>query len=174
MPMTDAERRAFLTARGLNPDAPGLADAPPPAPPVLVAEAEGQAPATGPSGASIPLAPEGINPLTMPVTDIVFDERLVEGFDLAPKMRSAAASHVFRLYSPGRSAQNKDRNSLLWSEIGKWLTKVHLSRRTGGAVTEKIKVSTEAQELAMMLQAKGVTLADLIALLDPTTAKDES
>lgn len=151
---TEEGRRDFLAGIGLNADAPALETLPPARPAVVP---------VGTTPMEFTLAPEGVDPHTMPVEDIVFDERLVAHFpSLAPKDRSVPVSYVFQFYKGPRGSE---RNKLLHAAIGKWLRDLHLARRAPGIVREKIKTSTETEELAMILQAKGIKAEDLIAML---------
>lgn len=156
MSKTDAERKEFLASIGLNPDAPGL-----------VAEVATEAPAKSKSkaDASVRLAPEGMDPRAMSVSDIVFDPRLLDDFpSLEGAGMSAASRHVFDLYkSHGR---NKDRNSLLHRKITEFIGAVRRERATGGLVKEKVKATKEQRELANLLAAKGLTAEDLANLLN--------
>lgn len=140
MTKTDAERREFLTSLNLNPDAPALERV--------------ERPIAKPLPDGIQWAPEGVDPHTMPVTDIVFDPAMVEQFpDLSPRGRNAASRFLFDQYkSYGR---DKDRNSLLHRRIGEFLGKTHRDRETGGSfVKDKIR-------LANTMAEHGVTEADL-------------
>lgn len=97
----------------------------------------------------------------MPVTDIVFDPALLSGFDSLDGR--GPADHVFGVYkSPGR---NKDRNSLLWARVTKFVADERLKRRTGGVVKEVVKTTREQRELAQVMAAKGMTTEDLLALI---------
>lgn len=157
MSLTDDERKEFLADLGLNPNAPALAaDVP--------AEASPKA-SKGKGGKEVRLAPDGVDPRAMPVSDIVFDPHLLDGFpSLEGEGMSAASRHIFGLYkSHGR---NKDRNSLLHRKITEFIGQVRRERATGGVVKEKVKATKEQREIANLLAAKGLTLADLAALLD--------
>lgn len=155
MTMTNDQRKEFLTSVGLNPDAPALEGLP--------ARPAASAVAASPV-AGIKLAPEGVDPHTMPVDEIVFDPRLVEQFpSLAPKDRAPAAAYLFSLY---KGKRGEDRNKVLHQAIGRFLVNEHRSRETGGLVKEKIAVDSETKDLAMVLKAKGVSVKDLIALLE--------
>jgi hypothetical protein len=113
---------------------------------------------------NISLAPEGVDPHTMPVSDIVWDPALLNDFtDLTGSGMAAASRHLFELYkSPGR---NKDRNSLLHRKIGEFILQVRRSRETGGFVTEKIKANKEERDLAALLAQHKITAADLASLI---------
>lgn len=125
-----------------------------------------EAPALDRFDRTVPLAPEGVDPHTMPVTDIVFTPEMVAQFpDLSPRERSAASNHLFALYkSYGR---NKDRNSLLHRRIGEFLASEH-KRRTrpsgeAGFVQDKIR-------LANFLAEEGISEADLRELVEARKA----
>lgn len=138
----DAERRKFLAEQtGLNLDDP---DAP--------LEAVRTVKAVTAEG--IQWAPAGLDPHTMPVTDIQFESAMVEQFpDLSPRSRRAASDFLFAQFkSYGR---NKDRNSLLHHKIGEFLAREHRTRETGGGFV-KSKIG-----LANTLAEHGVTAADL-------------
>lgn len=108
--------------------------------------------------AKIELAPPGVDPHTMPVTDIVFDPRLLDNFPSLEGMgKRVAADHVFALYkSPGR---NRDRNSLLWSRVGKFIDETYWSRQPNeekGHTKKKIKASKEQAKVAEVLVDNGI------------------
>lgn len=149
MTKTDTDARAHLTALGLNPDAAALDHQP-------------AQPAAQPAGKQVPLAPQGIDPHTMPVTDITFDPALLEGFDLSsPEGRRAASAHVFGLYkSYGR---NKDRNSLLHREVGLFINRVRRTQETGTEhVKEQVRKGAPQRELLALLAEHGIsTVEDL-------------
>lgn len=157
MPKTDAERQEFLKGLGLNPDAPALTSLSEPEP-------------ERPKKPKAQLAPKGADPHAMPVSEIVFDPALLDQFpNLEGQGRRAAADYVFALYkSPGR---NKDRNSLLWSEVGKFIQRVHRSRETGVPhVKDKVKAGKKSRDLLAVLAELGIeSVDDLTALL----AKEE-
>jgi hypothetical protein len=147
MSKTEHERREMLSNLGLSPDAPNLA-----------AQVTPTAPAKQKDG--IRLAPEGTDPHAMPVTSIEFDPRLLDEFPhLEGEGMAAASRHIFGLYkSHGR---NKDRNSLLHSEIGKFIARVRLERKTGGVVKERVKATREERDLAQTLATDGITAEDV-------------
>jgi len=99
---------------------------------------------------------------TIPVTSIVFDpEDIAEFGDLTGTQRRYAADKLFAKYrAPGK---NPDRNTLLWAEIGKFLTKVAKERRSGGHVKERVKATREQREIAEFIAAHGLTMEDLVA-----------
>lgn len=128
---TEEQRREFLSDIGLNPDAPAL-DRP---------EREAGA-------GAFQWAPPGIDPRTMPVSDIVFTAEMVAQFpDLNPRNRKAAANHLFEIYKA--YGRNKDRNSLLNGRIGTFLASVHEERKVaagGGFVKDKIRLANTLAE----------------------------
>ena len=137
MTKTDDERREFLSSLNLNPDAPALENFDRPAErPAIKQVAEG-----------IQWAPEGVDPHTMPVTDIVFDPRMREQYpDLSPRARRAPSDFLFAIYkSYGR---NKDRNSLLHRRIGEFLARTHKERTQPGGefVKDKIRLANTLAE----------------------------
>lgn len=154
----DAARRAQLaqiTGLNLNPD--------PDAPALEVFER----PLTQTAPSDIVWAPKGVDPHTMPVSDIVFDPAMVEQFaDLSPRGRSEAARFLFAQYkSLGR---NKDRNSLLHRRIGEFLAHTHRSRETGGGyVKDKIRLGNTLAE-------HGVSADDLKEYLAWKAQKEQS
>lgn len=147
--MTDAERREFLSGLGLSPDA------------AVLAQVEPNDPAKPVKGK---VAPKGVDPHTMPVTDIVFDAALLDDHPVLDGVGLKAASdYVFSLYrSPGR---NKDRHSLLHRRISEFIGQVRLSRASGGHVKELVKATKEQRAIAALLASKGLTLDDLAQLL---------
>lgn len=148
MAMTPEAQKAFLTGLTLTTD-------------VVV-----EAPATPPR---VVLAPEGVDPHTMPVTDIVFDPRLLDEFpDLTGANMKRASEKVFALYrSPNR---DKDRHALLHRRITEFIGQVR--SKTGGHVKEMVKATSQERELAKLLAAKGLTVEDLAALI--ATGKEEN
>lgn len=150
---TEQERKAFLTSMGLDPDAPALTR-------------RGAALAPSRRG-DVRWAPEGVDPHTMAVSDIVFDPAMVEQFpDLSPQGRNAASRYLFDQYkSYGR---NKDRNSLLHRRIGEFLAHAHRARETGGDGFVKDKI-----RLANTLAEHGVTAEDLEEYLKFKAAQEE-
>lgn len=148
---TDAEARAQLAAIGLNLDGPALD---------LPARPEHVVPER-----SVTLAPEGADPRTMPVTDIVFDPALLDGFpSLEGEGLAAASRHVFALYkSHGR---NKDRNSLLHRRIGEFIAQVRRSRETGVPhVKEQVRRTGKQRDLLALLAEHGINSVDDLASL---------
>lgn len=136
--MTSKTDREFLMSLGLNADGPALT------------KAHTESP-----------VPVGVDPHTMPVSDIVFDPSLLDGFSL-PSDRRQAADHIFALY---KSPAKGDRNKLLWAEIGKFITKVMDQRKSGGLIKEKVKATAEERALAKILASQGITAEDLAALI---------
>lgn len=151
MAKTDDERKAFLTGLGLNPDAPALS-----APPKTEKPAKPKAQAAQ--------VPEGVDPHTMKVSDIKFDESLLDEFqDLSGRNYNLASQKIFQMYqSPGRDSE---RNGLLHRKITEFIGQVKRSRKTGGFVKEKIKATEQERELANLLATHNVTVEELAALL---------
>jgi hypothetical protein len=140
----DGKRREFLSALGLPSDGPTLS-----------------APK---AAAGIALAPEGVDPHTMPVTDIVFDEALLDGFpSLSGSAIADASRHVFSLYKS--YARDKDRNSLLHRNIGEFIGRVRRKRETGGFVREQVKATKGHRDLAHLLAEHNITAAELADVL---------
>ena len=144
------DERAQLAALGLNPDAPAF----------------GAVPASESKKRQPVLAPEGVDPHTMAVTDIVFDPALLDEFpSLEGDGLAAASRHVFALYkSPGR---NKDRNSLLHREIGLFIQRVRRSRKDGVPhVKEQVRRTGKQRDLLALLAEHGITsVEDLKTML---------
>lgn len=154
---TEKERKDFLASLGLNPDAPAL-----------VSEVAPVAPARAHRGTATS-ADEDCVRRTTPAADIVFDPSLLSDFSsLDGANMSAASRHLFDLYkSPHK---DKERHALLHRRIGEFIQQVRRSRQTGGLVpaegtTEKVKATREQRDIAALLAAKGLTAADLAALL---------
>lgn len=103
---------------------------------------------------------------TMPVTSIVFDPADIAEFgDLEGMNRRLAADKLFAMYrAPGR---DKDRNSLLWSKVGLFLSQQAKLRKSGGVIKEKIAVTKEQREIAEFIASAGITMADLAAMVKP-------
>ena len=142
--MTDAQRIEFLASLGLNQSTPAKL------------------------APSAPSAPGG-DLHTTPAAEIVFDPALLDGFpELSGDGLRAASAHVFNLCkSP---TKDKDRHSLLHRRITEFIGQTKLSRATGGHVKEKITTTREQRDLAALIAAKGITVADLVAMLDASKA----
>lgn len=161
MTMTTEQQQEFLAGLGLNPKAAKL-----------TAQVSGQSkikPTT--QGDEIVLAPDGVDPHTMDVTAIVFDDRLLEPYgDLTGDLLASASRDVFARYkSPGR---NRERNGLLHRRISEWISQVKRERRTGGMVRQQVKTTAEQRDIAQVLAAAGLTAADLAGLITSTNKKD--
>ena len=152
--MTDVERTEMLKGLGLNPEAPGLA--------ALPAKVQ----ARRPSIIEQVEANEDLH--TMSPTEIVFDPSMLDQFESLDGANMAAASRMlFDLYkSP---TKNRDRHALLHRRIGEFIQQVRRSRQTVGlvepVVREKVKASKEVRDLAALLEAQGITAAELAALI---------
>lgn len=147
--MTEDERKATLKSLGLNPDAPGLADLP--------------------AKITTQVVPETPTNHTTPASEIVFDPTLLDQFEVLDGAGMASASrYLFDLYkSPHR---DKERHALLHRRISEFIQQVRRNRQTGGLVPvepvkDKIKATKEQRDIAALLAAKGLTAADLAALL---------
>lgn len=150
--MSDAQRREFLKGVGLDPDASALVDENAPAK------------ATSKRGVIVVLAPSGVDPHAMPVSEIVFDERLLDDYpELEGAGLKAASDHVFAQYRS--RSRDKDRHSLLHRRITEFIGQMRRSRTTGGHVRELVKATKEQRDLAALLAEKGLTVTDLVALL---------
>lgn len=175
-PMTETERKALLSSIGLNPEAEGLVAIEPtydePAKPKkkgkkakkAKAVEEVAAPTHEPKKKGrgpIKIAPKGVDPHTMPVEDIVFDERLLDNFaSLAFNQQGKAASdYVFSLYKS--VGKNKDRNSALHTRIASFITLTRRNRETGGMVKEKVASTKEQRDLSAVLASQGLSAGDL-------------
>jgi len=104
------------------------------------------------------------NPHTMPVTDIVFDEHDIAGFDLETQFADASRALFAKYRGEGR---NKDRNSLLHRRITEFLGKTRKARREpdGGFVKDKINYE---RELAKILRESGLTIEEVAAMYEAT------
>lgn len=150
--MTDTERAEMLKGIGLNPDAPALAAMPAKVhKPSIIEQVE---------------AGESLH--TIPAGEIVFDPRMLDQFENLDGANMASASRMlFDMYkSP---TKNRERHALLHRRIGEFIQQVRRSRQTAGlvepVVKEKIKASKEVRDLAALLEAQGITAADLAALI---------
>lgn len=124
--------------------------------------AEGSSLAAAPR---VPLAPEGVDPRTMPVAAIVFDPRLLDGFNLTTDVSDASRSVFAHYKSHGR---DKDRNGLLHRRVSEFIGQVK-RERTGDKPThvrDKVRASKPTRDLAMVLDEFGVTADELRALLE--------
>jgi len=147
---TDEERREFLLAHNLNPDAPALKG----------------------KRKKVVLDPHGRDPRLLPVEEIVLDAHLLDDFpSLAGDGLAAASAHVFALYkSYGR---NKDRNGALHRRITTFITNTRRERETGGLVKEKVKTTKEERDLAQLLASQGITAKDLAGMLHEKKVEGE-
>jgi hypothetical protein len=151
MPKTktvDAEARAQIAALGLNPDAPAFGAV---------------APTTAPDAPTVPLAPEGVDPHTMPVADLVFDPRLLDDFPSLDNRvgRPAAARYLFDLYKYPRSATSKDRNRRLQDEIGLFIIRVRRTRESGTThVKDQVRQTAKQRDLLALLAEHGIQSID--------------
>ena len=116
------QERAQIAALGLNPDAPAFG--------VVMPERK---------KAKAVLAPEGVDPHLMDVSDIVFD-----------------------LYkSPHK---NKDRHRRLQDEIGLFILRVRRSRESGVPhVKEQVRKTGKQRDLLALLAEHGITSVDDLA-----------
>lgn len=121
-------------------------------------------------GTDIPLAPMGVDPHSMPVSAIVFDPRLLDGFTLDGSDCKAASDKVFALYRGRRG--DTERNSLLHLRIGTFIKQVKAARKLNvpakSHVKDKVRTSKKQRELLEGLaQLEIHSLEDLQALLTP-------
>ena len=139
------EDRAALMALGLNPDAPALDVVPT---------------RSQPEAATVVLAPEGVDPHTMPGSDIVFDPALLDGFPTLKGAEYGAASrHVWEFYKSRRG--DTDRNRRLHDEIGLFINRVRRSRETGTQhVKEQIRAGKKQRDLLALLAEHGINSVD--------------
>jgi len=143
--LSETERVAQLNAIGINPDGAALA--------ALPANTE-------PMGDGPVLAPPGVDPRLQPVDEIVFDERLLDGFEsLDGDGLARASAHVFSLYKS--YTKDKPRNSALHRRITSFITGVRRNRQTGGMVTEGIKTTKADRDLAALIASQGVGADDI-------------
>lgn len=105
------------------------------------------------------LAPAGVDPHTMPVTDIVFDPALLDDFPDLKGGLKAASDHVFAQYrSPGK---DKERHSLLHSRIGSFISQVRRSRQSGVPhVKQEVRRTAKQRDLLALLAEHGITSVD--------------
>ena len=140
------QERAQIAALGLNPDAPAFG--------VVMPERK---------KAKAVLAPEGVDPHLMDVSDIVFDPALLDDFpSLEGQGRAAATRYVFDLYkSPHK---NKDRHRRLQDEIGLFILRVRRSRESGVPhVKEQVRKTGKQRDLLALLAEHGITSVDDLA-----------
>jgi hypothetical protein len=160
MTMTDAERRQQLIELGLNPDADSLAQSPAPTETMPTATTK---PVDG-----VRWAPEGVDPHTMPLDEIVFTDDMMAGFRLDSSDCKAASDYVFAQYRSldvqMRPRKDPVRHPLLHRKISELMDRVKISRKTGGYVREQIKANAEQNAIAKVLAAKGLTAEDLAEL----------
>jgi hypothetical protein len=154
MTKSETERVQFLESLGLS--AKGGA--------ALAAPVPQQTPPTHqPESSGVTLAPPGIDPRQIPVDEITFDPRLLDRFpSLEGEGMNAASQYVFSLY---KSYTKGDRNKVLHRKISTFITETRLSRKTGGMVTEKVKVTAEERDLAQLIAAAGITADDLAKII---------
>lgn len=153
--MSETERIEFLASIGLS----GSGDLAKPVPAAPIQPVHQPVP-TG----EITLAPPGVDPRVMPVSDITFDPKLLDKFpSLEGDGLRAASDFVFSLYKS--YGKNKERNSTLWREVGKFVTNERRNRQTGGMVKEQIKTTKEQRDLAALLASQNVTDTDLAEAL---------
>jgi hypothetical protein len=178
MTMTDDERRQRLLDLGLNPDGDSLAHAAAPLPDRPKAQPKGQ-PKDQAKAEGVRYAPDGIDPHTMAVTEIVFTDEMLDPKRFPPgELRTAlsdpslsgsnykmASDHLFAQYnSPPR--RDHDRNALLHRRITEFLGQVKRSRKTGGFVRERIKATAEQRELTQVMAAGGLDAGQLAGLAE--------
>lgn len=135
--------RAQVAALGLSPDAPAFG--------AVEVQKQDKQPV---------LAPEGVDPRTMDVADIVFDPALLDEFpSLEGDGLAAASRKVFALYkSAGR---NKDRNRRLHDEIGLFINRVRRSRVSGTPhVKEQVRQGKKQRDLLALLAEHGIKSVD--------------
>lgn len=143
LPKSDRDALAKI---GLDGDAPGLV--------AVVAASDPSMPA---------LAPQGIDPRTMKVSDIVFDPRLLEEFDDLEdaNVRNLATRKIFDLYkSRGRDT---DRHRRLQDEIGNFIRRIKVERKVPevkGHVKDKVRRTQPQSELLQTLAALGINSVD--------------
>lgn len=159
MTMTDAERRQLLRDLQLDEDGDSLAQA------VMEATTSTpKAPTHTPTQTGVRFAPEGVDPHTMPVSDIVFTDDMVDGFpDLSGDNFAQASRHLWTIYKSPKG--QRERNQLLHRRITEFLHQVNRHRRTGGLVRELVKADAPTRELARFLAARNLTVEDLTALI---------
>lgn len=156
---SSTEARQQLLALNLNPDAPAL-DIP----------AMPERPAS--TGKQPVLAPKGVDPHAMPVSEIEFDPALLDDFpSLEGSGMAAASRYVFSLYSS--RGRNSDRNRRLHDEIGLFIQRVRRSRETGTThVKDKVRSGKGGRDLLALLAEHGIkSVDDLNSILNAEEAK---
>lgn len=191
--MTDAERVQFLRSLGL-PATPAVTPVVAPVAPVelvldevlapdapakpkkdkaaKVARREAAAAKKAAKVAPVVLAqvvsPVAANERLLAPHDIVFDEDMIAGFDLTDSVqRKAARSVLFeRFKSPHRDTL---RHRVLLDLITEYVSRVHRTRSPRGYVHGRAVASSvsdeAARELAALLAERGITAAQLAAIL---------
>ena len=144
MAMTDTEREAFLAEMNLA----------------------GPAGPTAPAGSPFPA-----NAKEIPVGDIVFDPAWIAHItDLTPG--SAGYKQAYELlFTTFRAAPRTghDRNALLHRSINSFIASVRRANAAPtGAVTEGIRAGRGARDLAVWLEANGITAAQVAEALGLT------
>lgn len=146
--MTTTDRRQRLLNLGLNPDSNSLADS--------------AVPESTPAPTGIQFAPDGVDQHTMPVSDIVFTDAMVDDFPNLTNMKPASDFLFDQYRSKGK---DPDRHGFLHRRITEFLGQVRNSRETGGFVREQVKATRKQSKLAQVMAAGGVEAEPLVALV---------
>jgi len=160
MALTEESRREAMRLLGLDEDGPSLAQG----------TSEPKATIPTPVQTGIQFAPEGVDPHTMPVSDIEFTLDMLDSFpDLSGTNFKSASEFLFDQYrSRGR---DRDRHALLHRRITEFISQVRRHRKSGGLIRERVVADAESRDLAQLLAAKGLTMQGLAALIN---AKEDS
>jgi len=133
---------------------------------ITLDEVDLDAPAVGKRDDGIMWAPVGVDPRSMPITQIVWVPEMLDDFDsLEGDHRKAAYDFLFGIYkSRGR---DKERNRLLHNEVGLFISRTKAARKTGVEhVKGKVKAGKKERDLLAVLKGLGIESADdLTALL---------
>lgn len=166
--MTDDERKAYLTSLGLDADAPALAadiatEVPAKAPKAKKAKGDKPKKAKKPKEADI-------DPHTIPVSDIVFDAKMLDGFTLDGSDMKQASDLLFQHY---KSPIKGERNKFLHRRITEFINQVKRERNPqprDGHIKAKVKATKGKRDLAQMLEQAGIDADDLAVMLDALKA----
>lgn len=158
MTMTKAEQDEFLAGLELDTEGETLAG--------VVGSITTSAPKATiqPAKMGVRWAPEGVDPHTMPVGDIVFTDEMVESVpDLSGDNFQVASRILWVAYKSPRG--QSERNQLLHRRITEFLHGVNRHRKTGGVVRDLIKTSAADRDNGRLLAAAGVTTEHLATFI---------
>lgn len=108
---------------------------------------------------------------TVAIESITLPEAVTKRRLTDVETRSAAQSELFRRYkaAPRSGDAGRNRNKALWRHLGHLLAEEARKQRTrtkNPQSTRAIKSDQSVMDLATVLKDRGITAADLIALLD--------